>query len=182
VVLTLSYVDDGLVAARTATDALVDRMVASVFVIRELGEPRDFLGIRIVRELKAGTIALTQVDKVLALAAEPGVAMEGKVIPMSPETLSGLRKAQEGDAMGNKQLYQSAALAQCTRPVIALAVGALAAYSSAPSSDHVEALLGVVRYGGSTAQRGITYWRGSLLPTAGVISAGVGGCKLCSVP
>jgi hypothetical protein len=168
VVLALFYVDDGLVAARTATeaDALVDQ-IASVFAIRKLGEPQDFLGIRIVRELEAGTITLTQEDKALALAAELGVAGEGKVIPMSPETFSGLRKAQEGDTMGDKELYQSGIgsllhLAQCTRPDIALAVGALAAYSSAPSTDHVEAMLDVVRYVGSTAQRGITYGQGSV--------------------
>jgi hypothetical protein len=133
VVLALFYVDDGLVAARTATeaDALVDR-IALVFAIRKVGEPQDFLGIRIVRELEAGTIPLTQEDKALALAAELGVAGESKVIPMSPETFSGLRKAQEGDTMGDKELYQSGIgsllhLAQCTRPDIALGVGALAA-------------------------------------------------------
>jgi hypothetical protein len=114
------------------------------------------LGIRIVRELDAGTITLTQEDKALALAAELGVAREGKVIPMSPETFSGLRKAQEREAMGDKQCQSGIGsllhLAQCSRPGIALAVGALVTYSSAPSTDHVEALLDVVRCVGSTAQ------------------------------
>jgi hypothetical protein len=64
----------------------------------------------------------------LALAA--GVAREGKVIPMSPETFSGMRKAHEGDAIGDKQPYQSGIgsllhLAQCTRPEIALAIRAV---------------------------------------------------------
>jgi hypothetical protein len=40
-------------------------------------------------------------------------------------------------------------LAQCTRPDIALPVGALAAYASAPSEAHYEAMLDVVRYLGS---------------------------------
>jgi hypothetical protein len=48
-------------------------------------------------------------------------------------------------------------LAQCTRPDIALPVGALAAYASAPSEAHYEAMLDVVRYVGSTAGRGLTY-------------------------
>jgi hypothetical protein len=45
VVLAMIYVDDGLVAARTAreADALVE-LVASMFAIRALGEPKDFFG------------------------------------------------------------------------------------------------------------------------------------------
>ena len=46
--LVMFYVDDGLVAARSAADAdAVVRLVASLFEIREIGEPQDFLGIRI---------------------------------------------------------------------------------------------------------------------------------------
>jgi hypothetical protein len=48
-------------------------------------------------------------------------------------------------------------LAQCTRPDIALPVAALAAYSSAPSTQHYAVLLDIVRYVGGTASRGIMY-------------------------
>jgi hypothetical protein len=48
-------------------------------------------------------------------------------------------------------------LVQCTRPDIALAVGALAAFCAAPSEVHHKALLNVVCYVGSTAERGITF-------------------------
>jgi len=48
-------------------------------------------------------------------------------------------------------------LAQCTRPDIALSVGALASYSSRPTAAHLEALLDVVRYVGCTSKRGILY-------------------------
>jgi hypothetical protein len=46
---------------------------------------------------------------------------------------------------------------QCTRPDLALAVGALAAYCSAPSAVHHAALVDVVKYVGSTASQGTTY-------------------------
>jgi hypothetical protein len=47
-VLAMFYVDDGLVAAKTVVeaDALVD-LVGSMFEIRKIGEPEDFLGIHI---------------------------------------------------------------------------------------------------------------------------------------
>jgi hypothetical protein len=48
VVLTMFYVDDGMVAARTSSeaDALVGK-VEGMFSIRKLGEPQDMLGIEI---------------------------------------------------------------------------------------------------------------------------------------
>jgi hypothetical protein len=60
-VLVMFYVDDGLVAARTAAEA--DRLVKTVwsmFAIRELGEPADFVGIQIKRDEKAGTVSIKQ--------------------------------------------------------------------------------------------------------------------------
>jgi hypothetical protein len=80
---------------------------------------------------------------------------------MSPDCFSSLRAVQPGEAMADKLAYQRAIgslmhLAQCTRPDIALPVGAPAAYALAPSASHHEALLDVLRYVGSTAGRGIT--------------------------
>jgi hypothetical protein len=45
------YVDDGLAVAKTAAeaDALVD-LIGSMFEIRKIGEPEDFLGIHICRD------------------------------------------------------------------------------------------------------------------------------------
>jgi hypothetical protein len=58
-VLAMFYVDDGLVAAKTVeqADALVE-LVASMFAIRALGEPEDFLGIQISRDRAARTITI----------------------------------------------------------------------------------------------------------------------------
>jgi hypothetical protein len=164
-VMAMFYVDDGLVAARTAAeaDALVD-LVASMFSIRALGEPEDFLGIRITRDRVARTITIDQEDKARALAASCGVTGERRMVPMSPDTYAALRAAAAEDAMGDLEKYQSLVgsllhIAQCTRPDIALAVGALTSHCHAPSQVHLEAALDVVRYVGCTAGRGITYGR-----------------------
>jgi hypothetical protein len=157
------YVDDGLVAARTAeeADGLV-KLVGSMFAIRELGEPTDFLGIQIERDEKAGTVSIHQTDKAVALAKALKVDGVKKLTPLTPEVFSSLRAAQPGEQMTDKVAYQAVVgsllhLVQCTRPDLALAVGALAAYCSAPSAAHHAALLDVVRYVGHTASWGITY-------------------------
>jgi hypothetical protein len=150
------------VAARIPkkADELVD-LVESIFEIRKLGEPVDFLGIEIQRNRGAGTITLTWKAKAEALAAVHGVQGACKAlprIPMSPECCASLRAAQPGEPMAHKLGYQIVIggllhLAQCTRPDNALPVGALAAYASVPSVAHHEALLNVVRYVRSMAGR-----------------------------
>jgi hypothetical protein len=141
-VLSMFYVDDGLVAARTdvEADALVE-LVASIFEIRALGEPKDFLGIEISQDHAANTITITQKSKASALAAELGVSGCRGVLPMQSEVYAGLRAAHPGVPMADKQLYQRVLgsllhLAQCTRPDIALPVSALAAYAAAPTKEH----------------------------------------------
>jgi hypothetical protein len=162
-VLVMFYVDNGLVAAKTAAeaDALVD-LVGSMFEIRKLGELQDFLHIHICRNRCAGTITVDQQDKAKALAAEVGVSGECTMVPMSPEVYGESRVPQPGEPMTDKLLYQRVVgsllrLAQCMRPDIALSVAAFAAYSSAPSAQHFAVLLDVVRYVGGTISRGITY-------------------------
>ena len=167
-VFSLFYVDDGLVAARTAAeaDALVE-MVASMFAIRALGEPLDFLGIRITRDRKARTITIDQEDKARRLVAAAGVTGERRHVPMSPEVYGRLRAAQAGEKLADLDEYQGAIgsllhLAHCTRPDIALAVGALASFNARPTLAHRAALMDLIRYVGTTAERGIMYGRSHL--------------------
>ena len=163
VALTMVYVDDGIVAARTAVlaEAAVD-LIGSFFEIRKMGEPRDFLGIDITRDRAARTITISQEQKALALVRGQGLVGERRRVPMSPETYDALRVTQPGEQLADRTQYQMVLglllyLAMCTRPDIASVVMALACYGSNPSRAHREALDDVVRYVGCTAARGITY-------------------------
>jgi hypothetical protein len=180
-VLTMFYVDNGMVAAcnDAEADALVD-VIASIFEIRRLGEPQDMLGIEISRDLAAGTITIRQCAKAKALAAMFGVEGERRATPMTPAAQANLRAACEGDTMADIARYQSGVgsllhLSQCVRPDIAAPVGALAAYNSAPTDSHFAAMLDVIRYVGSTAERGITYGKSSV-PVAIWCDANFAGC------
>jgi hypothetical protein len=81
---------------------------------------------------------------------------------MCPKYFTSLRAAQPGEAMAHKLGYQKAIgsslhLVWCIRSDIALSVGVLAAYTSAPSEAHHKALLNVVSYVGSIAGWGLTF-------------------------
>jgi hypothetical protein len=70
-VVALFYVDDGMVDAKTTEEAeALVQMLATLFDIRALGEPMDFLGVRIHWVRSAGTISIDQEDKARALAVE----------------------------------------------------------------------------------------------------------------
>jgi hypothetical protein len=155
-------VDDGILAANSdfKADAIVN-IIASMFKIRKLGVPTDFLGIHIQRNCERGTISIHQEDKAMALAIDLGVSGQRKATPMTPETFAGLWMAKTGEPMAGKEQYQATIgsllhLAQSTRPDIALPVGALAAYSAA-SAPHREAILDEVRYVVCTAGRRISF-------------------------
>jgi hypothetical protein len=92
-VLSMFYMDDGLVVAAgtdVEADALVE-LVASIFEIRALGKPNDFLAIQISRDHAANTITITQRSKASALAAKLGVSRSHRVLPMPAEVYAGLR-------------------------------------------------------------------------------------------
>ena len=158
-VLSMFYVDDGLVAAKAdeEADALVD-LIESMFAIRRIVDPQDFLGIEFSRDRGAGTITIDQSRKIVAMALAAGVAGEKRSTPMTPAAFASLRKARPADKRADRWLYQSLLgkclhLAQCTRPDIALVVGALAAFGSDPTQEHFDALLDLIRYLSSTAER-----------------------------
>jgi hypothetical protein len=109
-----------------------------------------------------------------------GIEGERRATPMTPAAQANLRAACEGDTMADIARYQSGVssllhLAQCVRPDIAAPVGALAAYNSAPTDSHFAAMLDVIGYVGSTAERGITNGQSSV-PVAIWCDANFSGC------
>ncbi len=87
-VLAVFYVDDAIIAAKTAAqaDAIV-ALIGSMFEIRSLGEPRDFLGINITRDRAAGTISIDQTDKVDKLVTQFGLGGESCILPLVSRAL-----------------------------------------------------------------------------------------------
>jgi hypothetical protein len=155
ILLTIFYVDDGMVDVRTAAeaDALVD-LVAGMFSIRKLREPQDMLGIEISHDRDVATITIRLASKAQSLATAYSVEGERCATPMTPVVYGELQAAREGDDMADKEASVGIGIllhmAQCM-------IGALATFCLAPSAAHHVAMLNVIRYVGCTADRGITY-------------------------
>jgi hypothetical protein len=93
-----------------------------------------------------------------------GVECRKRATPMTPAVYGELRAARNVDKMADQERYMSGIgsllhLAQWVRQDIAAPVGALAAYNSAHMVVHYEAMLDVICYVASTAERGIPYGR-----------------------
>ena len=162
-VLALFYVDDCLIAARTAeqADAIV-ALIGTIFESRVL-DGRDFLGINVTRDRVARTITIDQTDKVDKMMATFGIAGETRVLPMEPSLqLRAVQDEHELASPADAEAYPALLgvllhLAQCTRPDISYAVGVLSSFSKRPSQLHWNALLDLARYVGYTRTYGITY-------------------------
>jgi hypothetical protein len=69
-------------------------VVATIFGIKAVREPTEFLGIQVSCYHTAGTISLSQETKAMELACRLNVATTRHAIPMSPEIYSGLQGIQ----------------------------------------------------------------------------------------
>lgn len=162
-VLSIIYVDDGLVAGRTHADVqAVMAVLQSCFECRLFGEPRSFLNLTIVRNRSARTLTISQEDYTQALLQDFGSHLRPGCSAVPWPTALRLR-ADSGEPMReDSQLYAQLIgslmhLQVCTRPDIAVAVCTLSRYVRAPRQPHWEAALHVLRYLRGTPSSGITY-------------------------
>jgi hypothetical protein len=160
----LVYVDDILVAARTANE--VDFFVSKFlkkFDARELGDATYFLGLEIQRDATNGTIKLSQTKYATELVSKYGLLDANAT---STPSSTSVKMTKEGDPLDLSVFpFREAVggllyLAVCTRPDIAQAVGAVARYMSAPTTQHWSAVKMILRYIKGTAALGLVYGSG----------------------
>lgn len=178
-VYLLVYVDDLLLASSNQPSiAFVVATLQSLFDLRDLGDPRQFVGLDITRDRGSGSLKISQKLMASELVARYGLSdCHSKLVPLSPSTkLSN----QESDLLDqDKYAYSELVgsllyLSVCTRPDIAFAVGVLSRFMSKPAQAHWTAAKGVVRYLAGTLDHGITY-SGRDLKLWGFCDADYGG-------
>jgi hypothetical protein len=155
--LAVVYVDDGIIAGPR-------HMVESAFAklrehldVTDLGEPTDFLGMHIVRDKAAGTIAVHQIPYIQALVSKYKPE-KSQVLPMDPRAPLVASGPGYNDVAGYSTIMgELQHLVNCTRPDIARAVSALSSYTKSPTQLHWEASMQVVRYLHGTWNLGIVY-------------------------
>ena len=181
IVYLLTYVDDGLLAARSKQAVLSAKaLLMEMFETRDLGEASLFLGMAIERDRSQRSIKLHQGRAVSDLLAKFGLEKANfRSTPLAPSLKL---TAAEGKLLQgqDKKDYPSLVgslnyLAVCTRPDISFAVGVLSRYLASPTTEHMQAAKGVLRYLAGTANHGLHYGAHGDETVTGYCDADMGG-------
>jgi hypothetical protein len=165
-IFLLVYVDDILIAGSDVqlVNAVVNQLGAT-FDLRDLGEPKMFLGMEIHRDTTAGILKLSQTRMTEELVKKYNLS---EARTRSTPFNTSVKLTKEGTLLdttkyGYAELVGSLLyLSVCTRPDIAQAVGALARYMSKPTQDHWKLAKGVLRYLATTTNYGIIFTKTEL--------------------
>jgi len=176
-VYILVYVDDLIVAGKSLDGVqAVKNLVSATFDVRDMGEVKDFIGMKVMRDREAKMLTLSSPGHVIALLEAFG--MSNSTLNKTP-MVSGAKLAKTGENLlpeGNRYaelvgfvLY----LSTTTRPDIAFAVGVLLRYMACPEEDHMRAAKGVLRYLRGATRLGVAY--GADKPLQGYVDAEAAG-------
>ena len=161
--LILVYVDDCLVAAKSQDKVQhVVSIISSIWEVRDLGEPDDFLGIQIVRH-SPSSISLHQAPYVAQLCDLFDItSMHPRQLPMDPKLQF---KKDMGESIEQPEQYRKMVgalihLTNCTRPDISYSVNVLARYNHDPRDQHLTAAIDLLRYIKGSATLSLTYGSG----------------------
>lgn len=164
-VLVGIYVDDLVIAAKKLKDIKeFKRDFAGRFSIKDLGEIKKILGIRITRDRKRRTIYLDQTAYLMQMLRQynmdHGATSPATRLPMAKA--ADLMQAQDNDELTAKGEYQKRIGSVMfpmvyTRPDIAFAAGKLAQFMDKPTAKHAQALKSLMRYLRSTTDLRICY-------------------------
>ena len=160
-VYILVYVDDLIVAGKSLDGVqAVKNSVSATFDVRDMGEVKDFIGMKVMRDRAAKTLTLSNPGHVIALLEAFGMSNS---TPNKTPMVSGAKLAKTGENLlpdGNRyaELVGSLLyLSTTTRPDIAFAVGVLSRYMACPEEDHMRAAKGVLRYLRGATRLGVAY-------------------------
>jgi hypothetical protein len=175
-VYLLTYVDDMLVCSTDiqAVDA-VKKQLAAEFQVHDLGEVSHFLGCKVTRDWKKGTVTLSNAVKVGELldafnmsGCTPMSTPMEKGFVMTQKEMQEKGVADPGYNQGSGVLLEEGHrypeligsllyLANTTRPDISEAVGVLSRYRGAPTTSHWKAGKRVLAYLKGTKDLGLVY-------------------------
>ena len=143
-VFMLVYVDDILIAGKHEDVQEAVQVILDSYDAKDLGEAKSFLGMGITRDKSKGTITLSQSKYIETIAEKLNYNVNmvyNEPIPMQPLQKKQLElkygepldtTAHNYPSLIGSLLY----LANCTRPDISFAVGALARHMQAPGTCH----------------------------------------------
>jgi transposase InsO family protein len=161
------YVDDLLILSNSMKELrIIKQQLAGSFEMKDLGEARFILGIKIDRNREKKTLSITQTEYVKNVIKNYGMedSRRTTVTPMNPGMKfikSGIVGDTNSEVVNIKQ-YQAAVGAIMyamlgTRPDIAYSISKLAQYSNEPREQHWKAVKQLLRYLATTSNYCLTY-------------------------
>lgn len=163
-VILFFYVDDIVIAyspdQRDNVESYVKRLM-EMFEIRDLGPIKFFLGVRIIRDWKKGTVSMVQDSYMKKLVKEYGIDITNLKAPVVPipvdlETFDG--EADIADTHQYRKMVGSICYpAVGTRPDIAKAASKLSEFLTNPGPNHMKAAMQCLCYLYATKNLGIQY-------------------------
>ena len=163
---------DNLIVAGKSHDGVqaVKNSVSATFDVRDMGEVKDFIGMKVMRDQVAKVLTLSHPGHVIVLLEASRMSNS---TPDKTKMVSVAKLARTGGHLlpdGNRyaELVGSLLyLSTTTRPVIAFAVGVLSRYMACPEEAHMRAAKGVLRYRRGATFLGVAY--GAYKPLQGYV-------------
>jgi transposase InsO family protein len=174
------YVDDILIFGKSQQSCMeIYDLLARQFKMENLGPPKTFLGLNILRS--NGVISINQtgyIDRMMKRFRMESAATTSTPLPPSLPLLT----TRPNDKKANQQLYQEIVgslnhIAVFSRPDISCAVSQLSQFNKDPSETHLKAARHVLRYLKFTRHWRITYGNSKTLDIRGYADANWGGDK-----
>lgn len=188
IILALLYVDD-IILTGNSEKALnkCKEELKKRFRMKDLGEPKEYLGITIIRDRKVGTLKLNQTKFIEQMIQKFGYeqAHPQKSPMMTNRVLNRERRAREGESRNEKVIspttFREALgsllyLANATRPNISYAVNILSRHQLNPTLLEWKMLERVFRYLINTKGMSLTY-RGKGDGIDGFSDSSLADCK-----
>jgi len=128
--------------------------------VRDMGEVKDFIGTKVMRNRAAKTLTLSNPGHTTTLLE---AFVKDKATPNKTPMASGVKLTKTGEDLlpeGNRSAELVGSLlylSTTTRPDIAFAVGVLSRFMSCHEEDHKRAAKEVLRYLRGTTRLGVVY-------------------------
>ena len=160
IIIIALYVDDFYIVFNNNSDKdELLRVLKSHFKIKDLGEARDCLGMKIVRNWKNGTLLLHQEDYVNSILSKFNMQnCNGVDTPMEDRLkLKDMKSGEKGNMPYQELIGCLLYLSVCTRPDISYAVSFLSQYNTCYTRTHWNLAKRLLSYLKSTAKLGLNY-------------------------
>ena len=138
----------------------VERLVCAKFEVRDMGEVKELIGMKVMRKRAAKTLTLSNPGHTATLLSAFGM---DKATPNKTPMALGVKRTNTGASLLPEGAQYAELvgsflhLSTTTRPDVAFAVGGLSRFISCPEEDHMRAAKGISRYLRGTTRLGVVY-------------------------